>query len=69
MGATKHACNRKNKNVKYPIALNEYSGSSDTNAPQGIAEDIESAVNTNKAGSTTSSGMESYHTTASVCID
>ena len=47
----------------------KYSGSSDTNEPQGIAEDIESAVNTNKAGSTTSSVMESYHTTASVCID
>ena len=44
----------------------KYSGSGDTNEPQDIAEDIESAVNTNKAGSTTSSVMESYHTTASV---
>ena len=44
----------------------KYSGSSDTNEPQDRAEDIESAVNTNKAGSTTSSVMESYHATASV---
>ena len=42
------------------------SESGDTNEPQDRAEDIESAVNTNKAGSTTASVMESYHTTASV---
>ena len=45
------------------------SESSDTNEPQDRAEDIESAVNTNKAGSTTASVIKSYHTTASVCID
>ena len=45
------------------------SESSDINESQARAEDIESAVNTNKAGSTTSSGMESYHATASACID